>query len=305
MADNHAESTEPVVRFKRRKAAHPRRVTDSALAVVEPQIEDDSVPNLKDILRNRKRPRDRLKEDARRSEPTRTEIAPVKCPREGLYTKARLAEQNFRQYGWPIPTHLQATLAEIAPDLKNHVTPTQPNHGPPTGTHKPPDAEQSIRTAAGMGRIEEVDVEPVSKRTDERWTRLDNGEYKQVATGKVRLGRDGKPRRTPKRRNSEDVRRDQMVEAILSESKLDYFDAQAPANSHADGAVNNDEAILAQFQADYYESVEEARKQQRKAAPAPLAKGAKEPPKGPKLGGSKSVRAKMRLAEEQAARTKR
>ena len=86
---------------------------------------------------------------------------------------------------------------------------------------------------------------------------------------------------------------------------MDYFDAQAPAKPHAGGAANNDEALLAQFQADYYESVEEARQQQRKAAPAPLAKGAKEPPKGPKLGGSKSVRAKMRLAEEQAARIKR
>jgi hypothetical protein len=82
-----------------------------------------------------------------------------------------------------------------------------------------------MRMAAGMGKIEEVDIEPVSKRTDESWTRLDNGEYKQATTGKVRLGRDGKPRRGPKRRNSEDIRRDQMVEAILSESKCAYIAA--------------------------------------------------------------------------------
>jgi hypothetical protein len=85
---------------------------------------------------------------------------------------------------------------------------------------------------------------------------------------------------------------------------VDYFDAQAYANLRASDSANNDEAILAQFQADYYESVEEARQQQRKAAPAPV-KGAKEAPKGPKLGGSKSARAKMRLAEEQAAKNKR
>jgi hypothetical protein len=85
---------------------------------------------------------------------------------------------------------------------------------------------------------------------------------------------------------------------------VDYFDAQAYATLRASDSANNDEAILAQFQADYYESVEEARQQQRKAAPAPV-KGAKEAPKGPKLGGSKSARAKMRLAEEQAAKNKR
>jgi hypothetical protein len=70
-----------------------------------------------------------------------------------------------------------------------------------------------------MGKIEEVDIAPVQKRTDEKWRRLENGEFEHVATGKVRLGRDGKPRRPPKRRNSNDVRRDQMVEAVLSEAK--------------------------------------------------------------------------------------
>jgi hypothetical protein len=87
---------------------------------------------------------------------------------------------------------------------------------------------------------------------------------------------------------------------------VDYFDAQAPTNSHVPGAGNNDEAILAQFQAEYYESIEEARQQQqRKPVPPSGVKGAKEAPKGPKLGGSKSARAKMRLAEEQAAKNKR
>jgi hypothetical protein len=89
----------------------------------------------------------------------------------------------------------------------------------------------------------------------------------------------------------------------LLTSKVDYFDATA--NSHGLGGTNNDEAILAQFQADYYESIEEARQQQRKPPPTTGVKGAKEAPKGPKLGGSKSARAKMRLAEEQAAKAKR
>jgi hypothetical protein len=70
-----------------------------------------------------------------------------------------------------------------------------------------------------MGKIQEVDIAPVATRTDDKWRRLENGEFEQVATGKVRSGRDGKPRRPPKRRNSNDIRRDQLVEAVLSESK--------------------------------------------------------------------------------------
>jgi hypothetical protein len=78
---------------------------------------------------------------------------------------------------------------------------------------------KNVRRAAGMGKIEEVDVAPVGYRMDEKWRRLDTGEFEQIATGKVRTGRDGKPRRAPKRRPSEDIRRDQMVEAVLRESK--------------------------------------------------------------------------------------
>jgi hypothetical protein len=80
--------------------------------------------------------------------------------------------------------------------------------------------EHSIRLAAGMGKIQEVEPGPdPTQRTDHKWRRLENGEFEQISTGKVRLGRDGKPRRPPKQRNSEDIKRDQMVEAIMSESK--------------------------------------------------------------------------------------
>ena len=85
---------------------------------------------------------------------------------------------------------------------------------------------------------------------------------------------------------------------------MDYFDAQASSNPRF-GKANNDEAILQQFEADYYESIEEAQRMQRKPAAASGVKGAAEAPKGPKLGGSKSIRAKMRRAEEQAAKAKR
>ncbi|OAL01463.1 hypothetical protein IQ06DRAFT_141655 [Phaeosphaeriaceae sp. SRC1lsM3a] len=347
MNSEREEGPAPNVRFKRRKITHPKRIyTDEDVPSTEPQApdaetrsgdalslpiisrdSDNPVPNLRDIIRNRRRPGNRVRDAARKSEAPRQELILVETPPDGQYSsrfvaqtgqvvdrddtqmtkfvEARLAEQNFRKYGWPIPTHLQATVREIAPDIRRGLVSGPPTSDVPTEVHDPVDSEKNTRMAAGMGKIEEVDIAPMENRTEEKWRRLENGEFEQVATGKVRTGRDGKPRRPPKRRPSEDIRRDQMVEAVLRESKLDYFDAQAPSFPKARGTENNDEAILAQFQAEYYESIEEARQQQRKPTAASGTKGAAEAPKGPKLGGSKSIRAKMRLAQEQAAKSKK
>jgi hypothetical protein len=61
--------------------------------------------------------------------------------------------------------------------------------------------------------------------------------------------------------------------------------------------------MVEKFRQEFLDSIES--RQQRKVAPPPGAKGVKEPPKGPKLGGSRSARAAMRLQEEQAAKNKR
>jgi hypothetical protein len=80
--------------------------------------------------------------------------------------------------------------------------------------------EHGNRIAAGMGKLQEVDLGPeAAARTQQAWKQLQGGLPEKESTAKVRLGRDGKPRRAPKRRNSDDVRRDQMVEAVLRESK--------------------------------------------------------------------------------------
>ena len=115
-------------------------------------------------------------------------------------------------------------MAAIAPDLR-HVLSTQSEQNtreqtiPASRTvHENP--EHGHRIAAGMGKLQEVDLGPDSAaRTQQAWERLQGGAAEKESTGKVRLGRDGKPRRQPKRRNSDDARRDQMVEAVLRESK--------------------------------------------------------------------------------------
>lgn len=85
---------------------------------------------------------------------------------------------------------------------------------------------------------------------------------------------------------------------------VDYFDDAAPTTSNHTGTGNTDDAVAERFRAEYFEAQEE--QQQRKPPrPASGMRGVTEAPKGPKLGGSKSARAKMRLQEEQAAKSKR
>jgi hypothetical protein len=75
-----------------------------------------------------------------------------------------------------------------------------------------------------MGKLHEVDLGPDAtarniERTEAAWKKLEGRDNEMKTTEKVRLGKNGKPRWQPKRRNSEDMRRDQMVEAVLREAK--------------------------------------------------------------------------------------
>ena len=224
-----------------------------------------------------------------------------------VYVEARMAEQNYRRYNWPIPKHLHSAVAAISPDLKHNFTSTAVQttaNGSSIDDHP----ERSSRVAAGQGKLQEVDLGPdTASRTHEDWKRLEG----EAPASKIRLGRDGKPRRGPKRRNSDDIRRDQMVEAVLREAKctsplnsrhslltitVEFFD-EAPTNPYFAGT---DEDMVERFRTEYLESMDE--RQHRKPV---MPSGAKDQPKGPKLGGSRSARAAMRQQEEQAVKTKR
>jgi hypothetical protein len=130
-----------------------------------------------------------------------------------------MAEKNYRQYGWPIPRHLQTTIAAIAPDLQHTFTSTAPTRGT-VETETPADKDHSNRLAAGQGKLEEVDLGPdATARTEQAWKRLHTGEPE--APGNKARGKYGYAWRKPKSsgKTSEDIRRDQMVEAVLSEAK--------------------------------------------------------------------------------------
>lgn len=84
------------------------------------------------------------------------------------------------------------------------------------------------RQPAALGKLHEIDLGDEARdknvaRTDMATRRLNGEEVveesAQKKPTKVRLGRDGKPWRGKKRRGSDDIRRDQLVDEILRENK--------------------------------------------------------------------------------------
>ncbi|PVI02195.1 hypothetical protein DM02DRAFT_653822 [Periconia macrospinosa] len=352
MTDNAATS-EQTLRFKRRKTTHARRVVHQNDTPIPPpstsdappntaadpfdrtitpprgalqDVEDDGegAPNLKEILRNRKRPRDRLKEVARKMDMTRSQaLVPVEAPKQDVYgnrfvaqtgqivdvddqqmaeyVEARLAEKNLRLHGWPIPKHLEAAVASLAPDSIEKPAAVVAS-APSANDHPGVSDEHNHRLAAGKGKLQEVELSSSGAAVRQDKTPA------LESTNKVRLGKDGKPRRHPKRRNSEDLRRDQIVEAVLREAKLDYFEEDQATNAPAPSGGDNDEAMAEKFRQDFLESLE-SRHKRRPAAPSKGAKGAdsaKKVSRGPKLGGSRSARAAMHMKRmEEAGKSKR
>lgn len=113
MPATQEDSAGPTVHFKKRKLTHPKRVYteddvptvfasqppdaapphDALLPSKEASHEEkESVPNLKEILRNRKRPRDRFKDTARKAEASMMDLVPSEPSRQEQYTSRFVAQ---------------------------------------------------------------------------------------------------------------------------------------------------------------------------------------------------------------------
>ncbi|KAM0564381.1 hypothetical protein ACHAPJ_000594 [Fusarium lateritium] len=113
---------------------------------------------------------------------------------------------------------------------------------------------------------------------------------------KPRLRRDGKPWRPRNRRDSDALKRDQIVDEILREARLDLYEpppeqTNSTAGADQDGAA--DERLAEEFRQQFLEDVAERQLRKKKAAQT-ARPGTEEVLKGPKLGGSRNVRAQMR-----------
>jgi hypothetical protein len=170
----------------------------------------------------------------------------------------------------------------------------------------------AVREATTAGKLQEIDLGPSTSRANElrtaQATTNRNGQsVLAVPKQKQRkgLGPDGKPWRSKKnRRTEEDIKRDALVESIMSEAPIDAL-ALTPAPAMTVTSADADAEMLHEFQREYYDAQQS--RHQRK--PPPLTGKDKEADakvKGPRLGGSRSARAAMHKSmQDEAAKKKR
>ncbi|KAL4950067.1 hepatocellular carcinoma-associated antigen 59-domain-containing protein [Aspergillus filifer] len=163
-----------------------------------------------------------------------------------------------------------------------------------------PTTDLPEREPASLGKLHEIDLGQEAKLrnialTEEATRRLNGGDPETVAES---LPSD-KPSRYRKRRTSEDIQRDRLVEEVLRESKLDVYDEPEDEEVVADDQAADDR-VAEQFRRDFMDALQSRRRVARtKPTKQP---GKVEAPKGPKLGGSRSARAAMREMQEKGPR---
>ncbi|KAG9257961.1 uncharacterized protein F5Z01DRAFT_644722 [Emericellopsis atlantica] len=180
--------------------------------------------------------------------------------------------------------------------LANRNTSPKPASPPePTATAEVASQASAARQVHISSEVQEVDI-PTIPEIPSRTQPAERPE-------KVKLGPDGKPWRggRRKRRGSDDIARDKLVEELLHENRLDVYSmptSEAAAASEGEEG-DADERLAAQFQQQYMEDM--ARKQAKKKKPVAAgqqgqaaAAGAEEVLKGPKLGGSRNARSAVR-----------
>lgn len=109
MATAEDTTSEPSLRFKRRKIAHPRRAQphvpsepgsaspntgthEDTNQAAHAHEDDESAPSLKEILRARKRPRDRLREATHRAEARSQALVHASAPQQDTYANRFVAQ---------------------------------------------------------------------------------------------------------------------------------------------------------------------------------------------------------------------
>lgn len=91
-----------------------------------------------------------------------------------------------------------------------------------------------------------------------------------------------------------------MVDSIFAESQVPLYShsADAPVLATASEGIDNDEAAATAFKQQFLQDLAERNRRKRAPAPPKDPKGAAQVPSGPRLGGSRQQRGKMKALEE-------
>lgn len=177
--------------------------------------------------------------------------------------------------------------------------------------HLTPSATDNIHNRGSLTQIAEIDLgksahELNQVRTSAAIARAQSGlstdlEFqKPIKPRRPRLGRDGKPMkpRIRPQRNSEDIARDALVEQVLHEHKLDLYTGEDEVEDRKPKDEEDDERFAEEFRREFLDQLAD-RKQRQKAISQPKMPGPIGNDRGPKLGGSRSARAKMAQVQKQ------
>ncbi|KAF4469943.1 hypothetical protein FALBO_3170 [Fusarium albosuccineum] len=202
-------------------------------------------------------------------------------------------------------SHLSPAHKLIIQDTSSVPTSRQPAATASTSaaTAAAPSKQESGH-AVMQGHLMEIDLgDAVRDRNVARTERVAQGGSGAEDAGqerrakKPRLGRDGKPWRPRNRRGSDAIKRDQLVEQVLRETRLDVYELPPDRNSNASGADEDgaaDERLAEEFRQQFLEDVAQRKLRKKKLTNQPARPGNEEVLKGPKLGGSRNSRAQMR-----------
>ncbi|KAI1031609.1 hypothetical protein LB504_000816 [Fusarium proliferatum] len=168
--------------------------------------------------------------------------------------------------------------------------------------------------AVMQGQLVEISLEDHSARSQNP-VQADSATDGGPRAKKPRLRKDGTPWRPRNRRDSDALKRDQIVDEILHETRrmslmsmflelatkslflVDLYEPTPGQDSHTafadqDGAA--DARLAEEFRQQFLEDVAERQLRKKKATNQTTRPGTEEVLKGPKLGGSRNARAQMR-----------
>ncbi|KAK4556070.1 hypothetical protein LTR86_006766 [Recurvomyces mirabilis] len=126
-----------------------------------------------------------------------------------------------------------------------------------------------------------------------------------VAQQRQRNGRRRKPRQ-PRPRDPNDIARASLIDDIMKESSSSHYDRAAPQSNASQPKADNEDTAAEAFKAQYLQDLAE-RHRRKPAAPPPFSKLAQAKANdraahGPKLGGSRSQRERMKAAQAEAGK---
>ncbi|CAZ83207.1 unnamed protein product [Tuber melanosporum] len=163
---------------------------------------------------------------------------------------------------------------------------------------------------ATLGKLHEVDLGEEAKkhniaRTQEATRRLQGGEEIEddLSTAPSTSTTNNIPGRKKlknrRRRNSQDVQRDKLVEEVLKESRLEMYTDPDPTEDQRESEGAADDRIAEKFRREFLDALMTRRR--RRGGDGKKKRDENKKPRGPKLGGSRQARAAMRESQNAAA----